>query len=86
LNLQFNQIQTIPQLNEKDFNQLEVLNLSYNKLNYQCISNLYVCKKLKTLDLAANNFDQLPHDMFELSQLQDLNLSSNSFSSVQGNP
>ena len=47
LNLQFNHIQAVPVLNDKDFNQLEVLNLSYNKLNYECIRNLYVCKKLK---------------------------------------
>ena len=51
-------------LNEKDFNQLEVLNLSYNKLSHESIRNLYVCKKLKTLDLAANNFEQLPEDMY----------------------
>lgn len=69
-------------LSEKDFNHLEHLNLSYNKLSADSIRNLYVCKKLKQLDLAANNFETLPEDMWQLSQLQDLNLSSNAFSSV----
>ena len=50
-------------LSEKDFNHLEQLNLSYNKLSSDSIRNLYVCKKLKQLDLAANNFESLPEDI-----------------------
>lgn len=61
---------------------LESLNLSYNKLNFDSIRNLYQCKNLKQLDLAANNLEQLPDDMFQLENLEDLNLASNFFSSV----
>ena len=41
-----------------------------------------MCKNLKQLDLAANNLEQLPDDMFHFENLEDLNLSSNMFSSV----
>lgn len=82
LNLQFNQISQIPPLGEKDFSGLENLNLSYNKLNFESIRSLYSCKNLKQLDLAANNLEQLPDDMFHFENLEDLNLSSNFFSSV----
>ena len=61
---------------------LEMLNLSYNKLNYESIRNLYQCRNLKQLDLAANNLEQLPDDMFNFESLEDLNLASNYFSSV----
>ena len=61
---------------------LECLNLSYNKLSFDCISNLYQCKNLTQLDLAANNLEQLPADLFHLENLEDLNLASNFFSSV----
>jgi len=66
LNLQFNSITQIPPLGEKDFNSLEVLNLSYNKLGFESIRNLFTCRNLKSLDLAANNLEQLPDDMFHL--------------------
>ena len=82
LNLQFNSIHQIPSLGDKDFMALESLNLSYNKLNFDSIRNLYQCKNLKQLDLAANNLEQLPDDMFQLENLEDLNLASNFFSSV----
>ena len=68
-------------MGEKDFNSLEVLNLSYNKLTYESIRHLYTCSQLKSLDLAANNLEQLPDDMFNLANLEELNLSSNYFSS-----
>ena len=58
-----------------------MLNLSYNKLNYESIRNLYICKNLRILDLAANNLEQLPDDMFHFENLEELNLSSNYFSS-----
>ena len=57
LNLQFNSIHQIPSLGDKDFMALESLNLSYNKLNFDSIRNLYQCKNLKQLDLAANNLE-----------------------------
>ena len=40
-----------------DYNNLENLNLSYNKLNPESIRNLYALKNLKVLDLAANNLE-----------------------------
>ena len=82
LNLQFNSITQIPVLGDKDFMALECLNLSYNKLNFESIRNLYQCQNLKQLDLAANNLEQLPDDMFQLQNLEELNLASNFFSSV----
>ena len=65
-----------------------MLNLSYNKINFESISNLYRCRNLRTLDLAANNLETLPGDIFHLESLEELNLSSNYFSSVpsSGNP
>ena len=72
----------IPPLSPSDFTSLECLNLSYNKLDHESIRNLYQITTLKTLDLAANNFEQLPDDMFHFVNLEDLNLSSNFFSSV----
>ena len=57
LNLQFNSITQIPTLGDKDFMALESLNLSYNKLNFESIRNIYQCKNLKQLDLAANNLE-----------------------------
>lgn len=82
LNLQFNQISFVPALNDNDFSALETLNLSYNKLHFESIRSLYVCKQLKTLDLAANSLEQLPDDMFRFNELEELNLSSNLLSSV----
>jgi Leucine-rich repeat (LRR) protein len=82
LNLQFNSITQIPPLRDIDFVGLEVLNLSYNKLNFESIRSLYICRNLKQLDLAANNLEQLPDDLFHFENLEDLNLSSNFFSSV----
>ena len=82
LNLQFNSITMIPPLSDKDFTNLEVLNLSYNKFNFDSIRSLYSCTNLKQLDLAANNLEQLPDDMFQFQNLTDLNLSGNFFSSV----
>jgi len=50
-------------------------------LNSESIRHLYACKNLKQLDLAANNLEQIPDDMFHFENLEDLNLSSNFFSS-----
>lgn len=88
LNLQYNSITQIAPLGEKDFDNLEVLNLSYNKIHFEGIRNLYQCRNLKHLDLAANNLEQLPDDLFHFANLEELNLSSNFFSSVPyvGNP
>lgn len=72
----------VPPLGENDFTALESLNLSYNKISAESIRNLYQCVNLKQLDLAANNLEQLPDDMFNFENLEDLNIASNFFSSV----
>jgi Leucine-rich repeat (LRR) protein len=61
---------------------LEVLNLSYNKLTFESIRSLYICQSLKILDLASNSLEQLPPDLYELAQLEELNLASNLLTSV----
>ena len=62
----------VPPLGENDFTALESLNLSYNKISAESIRNLYQCVNLKQLDLAANNLEQLPDDMFNFENLEDL--------------
>ncbi|CDW73960.1 leucine rich repeat family protein [Stylonychia lemnae] len=81
VNLQYNMIQTIPALTQEDFPKLEYLNLSYNSITPSSIRSLFNLKKLKTLDLQGNSLVTLPDDMFELSGVEELNLSSNLFSS-----
>ena len=65
----------------EDFPKLEVLNLSYNHVAPMTIRNLYSLKRLKMLDLSGNNLITLPEDIYRLKTLEELNLSSNSFSS-----
>lgn len=45
------------------------------------IRNLYPLKRLKSLDLSGNNLITLPEDIHKFKSLEDLNLSSNYFSS-----
>jgi len=61
---------------------LEILNLSYNRINVESIRNLYICKALKNLDISANSLEMLPADLSNLSQLEELNLSANLLTSV----
>jgi Leucine-rich repeat (LRR) protein len=51
INLQYNYIRVIPQLESDDFERLETLNLSYNSITPASIRSLYGLKRLKTLDL-----------------------------------
>ena len=51
VNLQYNNIQTIPSLSKEDFPKLEILNLSYNQLTPASIRHLYQLPRLKNLDL-----------------------------------
>lgn len=81
MNLQYNNIQSIPPLNKEDFPKLEILNLSYNSVTPASIRNLYNFTKLKVLDLQGNNLMTLPDDIRELKILEELNLSSNLLSS-----
>ena len=54
LNIQYNQIQAIPELTIEDFPSLESLNLSYNQLHFNSVQNLTAIRRLKILDLTAN--------------------------------
>lgn len=65
----------------EDFERLEVLNLSYNQITPASIRSLYSLSKLKNLDLQANNLVTIPEDISKLETLEDLNLSSNQFTS-----
>lgn len=71
----------IPSLSSDDFEKLETINLSYNSITPASIRSLYTLKKLKSLDLQANNLVTLPEDIKKFENLEELNLSSNQFSS-----
>ena len=77
INLQYNNIQTIPPLSSEDFPKLEMLNLSYNQITPASIRHLYQLNRLRSLDLQGNNLVTLPEDLKELKYLEELNLSSN---------
>lgn len=81
INLQYNYIRIIPALGSEDFEKLESINLSYNSITPASIRSLYTLKKLKQLDLQANNLVTLPEDIKKFENLEELNLSSNQFSS-----
>jgi Leucine-rich repeat (LRR) protein len=72
----------IPALQYDDFERLETLNLSYNSITPASIRSLYTIRRLKNLDLQANNLVTLPEDINKFENLEDLNLSSNQFSSA----
>lgn len=65
----------------EDFPRLENLNLSYNQITPASIRHLYCLKKLKILDLQGNSLVTIPDDLSEFTLLEELNLSSNLFSS-----
>lgn len=65
-----------------DFEKLETLNLSYNSITPASIRQLYNLRRLKTLDLQANNLVTLPEDIRLFESLEELNLSSNQFASA----
>jgi len=81
INLQYNYIRIIPAFGPDDFEKLETINLSYNSITPASIRSLYTLKKLKSLDLQANNLVTLPEDIKKFENLEELNLSSNQFSS-----
>jgi len=70
-------IRLIPTLSPDDFERLETLNISFNSITPASIRSLYTLRKLKNLDLQANNLITLPEDIGRLTMLEELNLSSN---------
>ena len=82
VNLQFNSITQIPQLQPSDFANLEILNLAYNNLTVDSVRSLYACSKLKKLDLSSNHLEMLPADIKQLGCLEVLNLSGNMIDSL----
>ena len=65
-----------------DFEKLETHNMSYNSITPASIRQLYNLRRLKTLDLQANNLVTLPEDIRLFESLEELNLSSNQFASA----
>jgi Leucine-rich repeat (LRR) protein len=80
LNVQFNQMDSLLLRTEHLIN-LETLNIAYNNIPANHINNLRHLNKLKFLDMASNDLITLPEDLSFLTQLEDLNISSNLFSS-----
>lgn len=78
--IQFNQIDSL-HITEGMFPQLEKLHLSYNNIPANNLPWLGHLKKLSLLDLASNDLVTLPESMSFLSSVEELNLSSNQFSS-----
>ncbi len=70
INLQYNNIRIVPSLAYDDFERLEVLNLSYNSVTPASIRSLYFMKKLRILDLQANNLVTLPEDISKLERME----------------
>lgn len=78
--LQYNNIKSI-EITNNDFPKLEVLDLAYNAIPPGSILQLSWLPNLKYIDLTANELCILPEDMSSFANLEDLNLSSNKFSS-----
>lgn len=81
-NLSYNQIYDIPHLQATDFPNLEVLNLSYNKLSRSSLQALNQLSKLRVLDLSANGLRDLPQEFARYQALEELNLSANELEST----
>ncbi len=57
--------------------QLEKINLSYNRLDAEQLLITTLLGGLKSLDFGSNNVDAVPVEIAQLSELSDLNLSGN---------
>jgi Leucine-rich repeat (LRR) protein len=63
------------------FPHLDRLHLSYNKIPPGHLLQLSYLPNLKFLEIASNDFCTLPSDLSGFRSLEELNLSSNNFSS-----
>jgi hypothetical protein len=77
LRIACNRIQKIEEL--YGFTQLMYLDMSYNKLQFQCIEFLYDIPLLKELDLSGNALRNFPTDLFRFESLEKLILQYNKF-------
>lgn len=68
-------MQTVP------FPKLATLHLSYNKIPPGHLLQLSLIPQLQKLEIASNDFCTLPSDLSTFVSLEELNLSSNNFSS-----
>lgn len=81
LELQNNGIEEI-NFEEKDaLENLQELDLGYNKIRFTTILNLEVHPKLRVLNLMGNELSDLPEDLSSLANVEILNLSCNRFES-----
>lgn len=59
------------------YQQLIILDLSYNRLTIESVRALYYMKALTELDLTGNNLKNVPGDMYAFENLVNLNISRN---------
>lgn len=80
LDIQYNNIDLV-QIGQGCFPKLQTLVISYNKVPATHIAEFGKLAALLRLELASNELTQLPANMSFFKNLQELNLSSNGFSS-----
>lgn len=80
LDIQYNNLSHL-KLTAGCFPQLHTLRLSYNKIPPSHLVELGHLGRLQCLEIASNDLCTLPSSLSYLSQLTELNLSSNNFSS-----
>jgi len=68
-------------LNVGSFPKLQILKISFNKVPPSHLVELAKIPKLTCLEIASNDLNTLPQKMDYFQSLQELNLSSNNFSS-----
>jgi Leucine-rich repeat (LRR) protein len=87
LDLQYNNIDALELINNQNdnavipFPNLDKLHISYNKIPPGHLIQLSYLPNLKILEIASNDFCTLPSDLSGFKSLEELNLSSNNFSS-----
>lgn len=80
LHIQYNFIKSL-QIEPKTFQFLEVLSLGFNSVPAGHLLQLSEIPNLRVLDLSGNELCILPEDLSPFTKLEELNISSNNFSS-----